>query len=164
MSLDQYNSLMSDLLRERCSLTKLREELEGRRGRLCWQCKGFGHLAQNCRNKKGGEEGTVVPQNKFEVLKSRVMQCGLEGRTIRRVGVIEVECFKCGEKGHKCKECPLWVKKKRAVYMARPQKAQQERKPVRPIREKAQEREKGLRRIEEDKVAHVAEPQKAQQG
>jgi len=34
MSLDQYNSLMSNLLRERHSLAKLREELEGRREKI----------------------------------------------------------------------------------------------------------------------------------
>ena len=46
----------------------------------------------------------MVPQNKFEVLRSRIIQCGVEERTIRRIGVVEVECFKCGKKG---KECPL---------------------------------------------------------
>ena len=60
-----------------------------------------------CKNKRREEEGTVIPQNKFEVLKSRVMQCEVEESMIRRVGVVEVECFKCGEKGHKCRECPL---------------------------------------------------------
>jgi len=68
MSLQQYNSLMSRMLREKRTLAKLREELEGRRGKLCRCCKGFGHLAQNCRNKRKEEKGTVIPQNKFEVL------------------------------------------------------------------------------------------------
>ena len=68
MSLQQYNSLMSRMLREKRTLAKLREELEGRRGKLCRCCKGFGHLARNCRNKRKEEKGTVVPQNKFEVL------------------------------------------------------------------------------------------------
>ena len=107
MSLQQYNSLMSNLLKEKHSLTKLRKELEGRRGRLCFSCKGFGHLAQNCRNKKEEGKGTIIPQNKFETLRSRVIQCGVEGRTIRRIEVAEVKCFKCGEKGHKCRGCPL---------------------------------------------------------
>jgi len=57
---------MSNLLKEKHTLAKLREELEGRRGKLCRSCKGFRHLAHNCRNKKEGEKGTVVPQNKFE--------------------------------------------------------------------------------------------------
>jgi len=50
---------------------------------------------------------TAIPQNKFEILSGRVMQCGVEERMIRRIEVVVVECFKCGEKGHKCRECPL---------------------------------------------------------
>ena len=65
------------------------------------------------------EKGVTMPQNKFEVLKSRVMQCGIEERVVRRQKLIMVECFKCGEKGHKCKECPLWVRKKKAVCVAK---------------------------------------------
>ena len=98
---------MSNLLKEKCALAKLREELEERKKKLCKSCKKFKYLAQNCKNKRREEEGTVIPQNKFEVLKSRVMQCEVEESMIRRVGVVEVECFKCGEKGHKCRECPL---------------------------------------------------------
>jgi len=84
MFLQKYNSLMSNLLKEKHALTKLREELEGRRGNLCKSCKGFGHLAHNCRNKGGEKKGKVVPQNKFEILMSKVMQYGLEERIIRR--------------------------------------------------------------------------------
>ena len=136
MSLTQYKQLMSNLLKERHSLAKLREKLEERKGKLYQCCKKFGHLAHNCRNRKEGEEGTIVLQNKFEVLKSRVMQCRVEERTIRRQEVIVVECFKCGEQGHKCKECPLWRKMKK---------------------------ERRLRRIEEEKAVHVVMPQKTQQ-
>jgi len=82
---------------------------------------------------------------------------------IRRVGVVEVECFKCGEKGHKCRECPLWVRKEKVAHVVRPQKAQQEKKPVCLVRGKAQEKEKRLRRAEKEETVHVAMPQEAQQ-
>jgi len=75
---------MSNLLKEKHALTKLREELEGRKRKLYRSCKKFGHLVCNYRNRKKGEKRMVIPQNKFEVLKSRVMQCGVEERTIRR--------------------------------------------------------------------------------
>ena len=70
------------------------------------------------------KKGTIIPQNKFEVLRSRVMQCGVEERMIRRHEAVVVECFKCEEKGHKCRECPLQKERaeERVVYMARPQK------------------------------------------
>jgi len=57
-------------------------------------------------------------------------------KVIRRVGAVEVECYKCGEMGHKCRECLLWKKVKE---------------------------EKKLKRVEEDEVARVAKPQEAQQ-
>jgi len=41
------------------------------------------------------------------VLSSRVIQYGVEEKTIRRHEVVVVECFKYGEKGHKCREYPL---------------------------------------------------------
>jgi len=98
---------MSSLLRERYSLAKLREKLEGRRGKLCQCCKKFRYLAYNCRSKRKGEKKEMTSLNKFEVLSSKVMQCRVKERTIRRHEAVKVECFKCGEKGHKCKECPL---------------------------------------------------------
>jgi len=45
MSQEQYNALMSSLLKEKYALAKLREELEGRKRKLCRNCKGFRHLA-----------------------------------------------------------------------------------------------------------------------
>ena len=72
---------------------------------------------------------------------------------IRQVGAVEVECFKCGEKGHKCKECPLWVRKEKVACVERLQKAQQEERLVCPIKGKVQEGEKRLRRVEEGKAA-----------
>jgi len=45
MSQEQYNNLLSSLLKEKHALAKLRVELEGRKRKLCKSCKGFGHLA-----------------------------------------------------------------------------------------------------------------------
>jgi len=65
-----------------------------------------------------------------------------------------VECFKCGKKEHKCKGCSLWEKKvKRMTCPNRGKTHQEERKPVHPIGEKAQEGEKRLRRVEEERAA-----------
>jgi len=63
------------------------------------------------------------------------MQCEVEERTIRSVRVIVVKCFKYREEGHKCRKCPL--------------------------REKAQEGEKRLRRVEEEEAVCMAKPQEA---
>jgi len=58
------------------------EMYKGYRGdRRCFGCGWFGYLTHNCRNKKrvaarekhGGEN-----KNKWEVLRSRVMRCGVE--------------------------------------------------------------------------------------
>jgi len=46
--------------------------------------------------------------------------------------------------------------------VARSQKAQQERRPVHPTREKTQEGERKLRRAEKEKAACVAKPQEMQ--
>ena len=113
MSLEQYNSLMSSMLDQWHTLAKLRAEIEGREGRVCWSCKGFRHLARNCRNKVEKEKRGVTPQNKFEVLSSRVMQCDVKERVVRKLETVEVECFKYGEKGHKCRACPLWKEGKK---------------------------------------------------
>jgi len=60
----------------------------------------------------------------------------------------KVECYKCEEEGHKCREYPLWEKverkrgKKKAAHVAMPQKVQQ----------------KELRRMEGQEAVCVAEP------
>ena len=141
--------MLSNLLREKHALAKLRVELEGRKGKLCRSYKEFRHLARNCRNRREKEKGAEMPQNKFEILKSRVMQCGIEERVVRSVRMEAVRCFKCGEKGHKCRWCPMWKKEKR---------------PARPEKGKAQEKERRLRRVEEKEAACMARPQEAQQG
>ena len=66
---------MSSMLNQKHAFAKLREELEERKGKMWFSCKRFGHLAQNYRNKAEGEKRKTVPQNKFEMLSSQVMQC-----------------------------------------------------------------------------------------
>jgi len=84
------------------------------------------------------------------------MQCGVEERTIRSIRVV-VECFKCREKGHKCRECPLKEKKtKRVVCPNRGKVHQEKRKLVRSVKGKVQEGEKRLRRVEVEEVARPA--------
>jgi len=107
MSQEQYNTLLRNLLREKCTLAKLRVELEGKKGKLCRSYKGFGHLVQNCRKRKEKEKGVATPQNKFEILSSRVMQCGIEERVVRSMRTAAVRCFKYEEEGHKYRECSL---------------------------------------------------------
>jgi len=70
------------MLKQRCALVTLRTKLEERRERTCFKYKRFGHLACNCRSNKE-EEKRGQSQNKYEVLASRVMNCGDSGGSIR---------------------------------------------------------------------------------
>ena len=73
MSQSQYNSLMSSLLNQKYALAKLRAELEGRKERMYWYCRKFGHPAYNYRNKREEMKRKPIPQNKFEMIVSRVI-------------------------------------------------------------------------------------------
>ena len=89
MSLEQYNSLIGSMLNQWHALAKLRAEIERRKGRVCWGCKRFGHLAHNYRNIKEAKE-KPVPQNRFEVIASRVIQCGVRKEAkVRRQEIVE---------------------------------------------------------------------------
>jgi len=111
MSQEQYNTLLSNLLKEKCALTKLRIELERKKTKLCRSCKGFRHLAQNCRKKRKEEKEVATPQNKFEILSSRVIQYRIEERIVRSMKTAAIKCFRCREEEHKCREYPLWKKR-----------------------------------------------------
>jgi len=90
-----------------------------------------------------------MPRNKFEVLRSRVMQCGIEERVVRSMRTAVVKCFRCGEEGHKYRMCP---KKEKRVAHPRKEKAHQgerrevrrieEWKAARPVKGEAQQEEK----------------------
>jgi len=78
----------------------------------------------------------------------------VEERVVRSTRTVVIRCFKCGEKEHKCRECSLWEKKLKRVAHPDGRKAHQgERRLACPIREKVQEGEKRLRRMEEEKAA-----------
>ena len=80
---------MGSMLNQWCTLAKLRAEIEGRKERVCWGCRKFGHLAHNCRNMREAK-GRLVPQNRFEVIASRVIQCGVrEEAKVRRQETVE---------------------------------------------------------------------------
>jgi len=82
------------------------------------------------------------------------MQCGVEERAVRSMRSTAIKCFKCREEGHKCRKCPLWERKVKRVACLKEGKAHQgERRLARPIKEKTQEGEKRLRRVEEGEVA-----------
>ena len=57
-------------------IRKKKEEKRKRaiRERRCFVCGIFGHMARNCRNRGEEKRGSQMLQNKFEVLKDRVMQ------------------------------------------------------------------------------------------
>jgi len=106
---------MSNLLKEKHALASLREKLEERQERECWKCRGFGHRAQHYR-KKEEKKRKLTPQNKFETLASRVINCRVELRRqeAKHKGW-RMECYKCGKERYKCRECPLWKRKERVA-------------------------------------------------
>ena len=106
---------MSNLLNQKHALAKLKAELEGRRERICQCCRRFRHLACNCRNKNKEEKRKSILQNRFGVIASRVMQCGVKEKVeIRKQETVEeeVQCFRCQRIGHYKWECPVTKEEK----------------------------------------------------
>ena len=66
-------------INEKIEIRKKKKEERRRRAireRRCFVCGIFGHMARYCRNRGEEKRGSLMPQNKFEVLKDRVMQKG----------------------------------------------------------------------------------------
>jgi len=124
---------MSNLLNQKHTLAKLRAELEGRKGRIYRCCRKFGHLAHNCRNKNKEKKGKPIPQNRFEVIVSRIIQCGVKEKVkVRKQETVEegVQCFRCRRMEHYKWECPDTKEEKKrrseeAVHAVSLQKVQQ---------------------------------------
>jgi len=83
---------MSNMFNQRYALTKLRAELERRKERIYRKYEKFRHLAWRCRNGEEQKKKAVVG-NKFKVLGSWVMQCGI--REVRRQEVVKEEVKYC---------------------------------------------------------------------
>ena len=119
------------------ALTKLRAEIEKRKERVCQECKRFGYLVHNCRNRKEEMKGKPISQNEFEVIKSRIMQCRVREEVRRQeTGEKKVQCFRCWRIKHYKQQCSnIKVEKERkggqeVVCVVNPQKAQQVKKLV----------------------------------
>ena len=81
------------------------------------KCRKFGHLAYNCRNKKKKAKGKLIPQNKFEVITSRVIQCGVKKEVkVRKQEIVEeeIQCFRYwGVEHYKWEYLSIKVEKER---------------------------------------------------
>jgi len=65
-------------INDKIEIRKKKKEERRRRAireRRCFVCGIFGHMAHYCRNREE-KRGSLMPQNKYEVLKDRVMQRG----------------------------------------------------------------------------------------
>ena len=64
---------------KKIELRKMKKEEKRKRAireRRCFVCGIFGHMVHYCRNRGEEKRGSLMPQNKFEVLRDRVMQRG----------------------------------------------------------------------------------------
>ena len=136
---------MSRMLNQQHTLTKLRVEIEGRKERVCWKCKRFEHLVHNCRNRKGEIKEKPIPQNKFEVIASRVIQYRVREEVRRQeMEKREVQCFRYQGIEHYKQECSnIEVEKEKrrneeVAHTVSLQKVQQEKRLVYSLWKKMQ--------------------------
>ena len=75
--LDEIEKKKTEMEKRIEEAKKRKEEKRRRviRERRCFVCGIFGHMARYCRNREE-KRGLLMPQNKYEVLKDRVMQRG----------------------------------------------------------------------------------------
>ena len=86
---------MSNMLNQQQTLTKLKVELEGRKEKKCFGCKGLGHLAYNCRNQKEIKKRRSILHNKFKVLVSRVIKYDVRKKVkVKRQEKKKLQCFR----------------------------------------------------------------------
>ena len=109
MSQQQYNNLLNNILKEKQAFTSLRAQLEERRERECWSYRKFRYLAHNCKTKKEErKEKEEKPQNRYEILVTRVMQCEVRNEVEMRhqERKKEVKYFRYWGIEHHKWECP----------------------------------------------------------
>ena len=87
------------------------------------------------------------------------MQCGVEKRVVRSMKIKAVRCFKCGEEEHKCRWCPLKIK--RVAYPAEEKVHQRDKRKLACL-ERGKVQERKLRRVEGEEAVHPTKG-KAQQ-
>jgi len=77
------------------TLTKLRAKLERREERKYFDCKRFGHLACNYRNKKEVEKRKSTSYNKFKVVANRVIRYDIRKEMkVKRQEKKKLQCFR----------------------------------------------------------------------
>jgi len=90
--------------------------------------KKFGYLACNCRNKKEERKRISVPQNRYEMLLSKVIKCRvkIKRQEVEREEGKTVCCFKCRKERYQCRECSNRKEREKAAHVAMSQKVWQE--------------------------------------
>ena len=83
-----------------------------RRDTRCRKCGWFGHMVHYCRRKETEAEREMrggLAENRWKPLECRVMSCDEERKaacSMKREAQQQVECWGCGEMGHRLWTCP----------------------------------------------------------